>query len=570
MFCFSRRWAVFSAMILTLAGMGTARPAAGEPLSDLVSRQIESLLAPVSSASSSLGPARIQSRDDLLRFYRERGFDPAWVSEQGVSPQVRSLVSALRAVSRDGLDAKKYHLAEIEQLLTLEEDYRRYEIIYDPLRMAQLDLLLSDAFMALASHLTAGQVDPNTVHEGEWKARPRRADMVQMLHFSLQNHRIREALDDMIPPYRGYRLLREALERYRLIAAVGGWPEIAAGPVLRPGDRDPRVAQLRQRLWLVGDLVTLPQGSDAHFDGETSAALAAFQARHGLAPDGVLGPNSLRELNYTVEERIRQVELNLERWRWLPKDLGRRYILVNIADFRLQVVENDRVVMSMPVVVGTSYRKTPVFSGRMTYLEFAPFWGVPETILKEDKLPKIRANPGFVAAHHYEIVPWSGPEWARVNPWKIDWRKVDAENFPGLLRQKPGPWNPLGQVKFMFPNEFDVYLHDTSEPHLFTQRTRSFSSGCIRIERPADLAQYLLAGDDEWDCDRLLQLLNAPTPRQVRLKNPVPVHLLYWTAWVDAAGRVHFRNDFYERDADLDLALRHREKMQQVAAAATR
>jgi murein L,D-transpeptidase YcbB/YkuD len=229
---------------------------------------------------------------------------------------------------------------------------------------------------------------------------------------------------------------------------------------------------------------------------------------------------------------------------------------VNIADFSLEVVEGGVVVMRMPVVVGTSYRKTPVFSGLMRYVEFAPYWGVPPTILREDKLPKIKANRDYLRLAHFEIVPWNGPPGEVLDPETIDWKNVTAENFPGLLRQKPGPWNPLGRVKFIFPNAFDVYLHDTPEHYLFEKNRRSYSSGCIRIARPEDLAQYLLEGQKGWDCERIADAMNSPVPVVEPLQEPLPVHILYRTAWIDAAGALEFRKDVYLRDVDLDLALR--------------
>jgi murein L,D-transpeptidase YcbB/YkuD len=325
---------------------------------------------------------------------------------------------------------------------------------------------------------------------------------------------------------------------------------------------------LRKRLWIGGDLSYSGDENDLQYDEPTARALGRFQARHGLSADRALGPKTLRELNRTVGQRIEQIEINLERWRWLPKDLGDRHIRVNIADFQLQVREGDRTVMSMPVVVGTSYRETPVFSDRMTYLEFAPYWGVPQTILEEDKLPEIRKNINYLDAHNFEIIPWNGPGWARIDPRTIDWDRVTAEDFPGLLRMRPGPWNPLGQVKFMFPNEFDVYLHDTPERHLFAHNRRLYSSGCIRIERPIDLAQYLLEGEEEWgDCSTLLDLFNGAEPRRVDLAKSLPVHLLYWTAWVDASGSVQFRPDVYERDADLIQALENQRQSRHYADA---
>jgi murein L,D-transpeptidase YcbB/YkuD len=259
-----------------------------------------------------------------------------------------------------------------------------------------------------------------------------------------------------------------------------------------------------------------------------------------------------------VEERIRQIEINLERWRWLPKTLGNRYLLVNIAGFNLTVVEDGKTVLEMAVVVGTPFRRTPVFSANLSYLIFSPYWNVPVTILREDKLPLIKADPGYVAAHHYEIVSWQDFPNRLLDPKSIDWSRITARNFPGLLRQKPGPWNPLGRVKFMFPNDFSVYLHDTPDRHLFAREQRSFSSGCIRIERPFELALYLLQGQEGWDADSIRGAMTSNVTRRVDLRQRIPVHILYQTAWVDDQGRLQTRPDLYQRDAALYDALRDR------------
>ncbi|WP_305041654.1 L,D-transpeptidase family protein [Geoalkalibacter sp.] len=512
-----------------------------------------------------VGEERILPHDEVPTFYAQRDHAPAWFDAGALSPQAEPLLSELRAADQHGLNTQDYHLAAIAVLLAKVQGAAPQDLLADSLSAAQLDVLLTHAFLLHAARLTSGQVDPNRLFPGEWQVQLRKADGVAVLGAALASGQVGEALRGLSPPQSGYAKLREVLGDYRRIAEQGGWPEVPDGPTLRRGESDPRVPLLRERLWISGDLKALPEEQGDLYDAETAAAVWRFQRRHGLSADRVVGPKTLAELNRPVEERIRQIELNLERYRWLPKDLGRRHIRVNIADFTLQVIEAEQVVMRMPVVVGTHVRKTPVFSGRMTYLEFAPYWGVPPTILAKDKLPRLRKDPGYFDANHYEILPWQGPPGARIHPDDIDWRRVTARSFPGLLRQRPGPWNPLGQVKFMFPNEFDIYLHDTPDRHLFRQAQRTFSSGCIRIQRPADLAQYLLEDDPQWDCERLHLALNASEPQRVMLRRPMPVHLLYFTAWVDAEGIVQFRRDLYERDAVLDLALRKHQDASRLA-----
>jgi murein L,D-transpeptidase YcbB/YkuD len=494
--------------------------------------------------------------DLLPGFYQSREYAPAWIDDFGLTAAGGHLLNLLRSADEHGLCPEDYHLVRIEAVVELVADYRRYGILFDPVYMARLDLLLTDAFLLYAAHLVEGRVDADEVHEG-WRARPRKVDMVWLLNNALSGDRVEPVLADIAPPHPGYLLLREELERYRRISALGGWPGIPAGPVLRAGDTDPRLPWLRLRLLASNDLPEPEVTGGELFDKETAAALVRFQQRHGLNGDGVLGPKTLAALNVSVEVRIRQIEINLERWRWLPKDLGDRHVVVNIADFQLAVMEGTQTVMTMPVVVGTAYRKTPVFSARMDHLIFAPYWNVPPTILREDKLPKIKADPGYVQRQHFEIVRGTEEKPTFLDPWKISWRKVTAATFPGYLRQNPGPKNPLGRVKFMFPNAFDVYLHDTPDKHLFGRDARTFSSGCIRIQRPSDLARCLLA-EQGWSNDRILAAMARNTPLRVPLVRPLPVHLLYWTAWVDPEGILQFRDDIYLRDLDLDRALSQR------------
>lgn len=542
-------------LLAALCGLAAPGSCAATPLSQLVADELRLLFGAEPVPSVSLDRQILLNASILPRFYRERNYRPAWINDLGLSDTGRALLDVLRGAADEGLCPEDYHLGRLEALAGVDADPRSYGILFDPGYMGRLDLLLSDAFLLYVAHLSGGRVDPVTVHEG-WRARRRQTDLSGVLAMVVEEGRpLAEALAELGPPGEGFQRLREALAGYRRIAALGGWPQVPPGPVLRSGARDGRLPALRQRLVASGDLAEPALSAGILFDAATEDALRHFQERHGLDADGVLGAKTLVALNVSVEARIRQLELNLERQRWLPWSLGRRHLLVDVADFRLKVVEEGRTVMTMAAVVGTAYRKTPVFSARMTYLEFAPYWSVPPTILREDKLPLIRSDPGWLARHHYEIVRWEGGEPVAVAPATVDWGRVTARTFPGTLRQKPGPWNPLGRVKFMFPNRFAVYLHDTPDRHLFARDVRSYSSGCIRIERPVDLAQYLLEGKAGWDCERILAEVARSAPLQVGLPQPLPVHVLYRTAWVAEDGSVQFREDVYLRDLDLQLAL---------------
>ncbi len=271
-----------------------------------------------------------------------------------------------------------------------------------------------------------------------------------------------------------------------------------------------------------------------------------------------MGPATLDALNVPVNKRLRQIELNMERWRWLPRNLGKRYILVNIAGFSLDVYEDNRHMMDMRVVVGRQYRRTPVFSKDMTYLVISPYWHIPPNIALKDKLPLIRKNPGYLEQERIRVFHGAGAEMREIDAKTVDWATITGRNFSYRLRQDPGPFNALGRVKFMFPNKYNVYLHDTPSQELFAKTVRTFSSGCIRIEKPIELAEYLLKDYPEWTRERILSTADRRIERTVQIKKPLPVHLLYWTAWIDRDGRMQFRNDIYKRDELLDRALQEK------------
>jgi murein L,D-transpeptidase YcbB/YkuD len=502
------------------------------------------------AATARVAAPKLSSNGLLIDLYSSRDYRPLWLEGWQLTGESESMLEALREAGAQGLCANDYLLGELEGLLRIQADFGRRHLPLAPENRALLDLFLSQAFFTYATDMVEGQVDPALAHV-DWRARRRKANLIKLLEYALDNHRLPQVLSDISPPHREYRQLLELLRRYQGLAAHGGWPRIEGGRSIQSGQRDPRLAPLRRLLQVTGDLAA-GFDPDAVYDEATEAAVRRFQSRHGLVDDGVVGPKTLAVMNVPIEERIRQLELNLERWRWMPKSFGKRYIRVNIADFSLKVVDNGETVMSMPVIVGTRYRKTPVFSARMTYLEFAPYWTVPLTILREDKLPRIRRNLDYLSENHFRVISRGDGETA-LDPQSIDWSSVRAGNFPGLLRMDPGPWNPLGRVKFIFPNRFNVYLHDTNERGLFDNNVRSFSSGCIRVERPRELVRYLL-GDDVSD-EQLDDLLNAAAPMRVSIE-PLPVHVQYWTAWVDDEGRANFREDVYLRDLDLDVALR--------------
>ncbi|PNU20343.1 peptidoglycan-binding protein [Geothermobacter hydrogeniphilus] len=537
-----------SLLFLILFSFCRPGPVMAAPLVDEVREQLRFLLEDAAPAVELPGIRQLLVNPRLRQFYRQRNHVPAWMNNLGLTTMAHQLLDVLRASGDKGLCSDHYHLQELEPLVRYEADSLRAGVLFDARYQALIDLLLTDAYFGYAVDISGGRIPPVAGQRRKGLDR-----LIPYLEKALGSGQITAGLERLEPRQPGYLALRDELQRLRALSAYGGWPTVPAGEVLRPGMRDERLPVLRNRLFFGGDLQPYAAWDEKNYGPETEQAVRRFQLRHGLREDGVLGTMTLAELNLPVEARIRQISYNLQRWRSEPDSFGGRSLQVNIAAFRLDVVENGETVMSMPVVVGTPYRKTPNFSAQLRYLEFAPFWYVPKTILREDKLPIIRRDPGWLTRHHYEILSWVGKGERLLDPEKLDWSKIHADNFPGILRMRPGPWNPLGRVKFMFPNRYAVYLHDTDSPQLFDRNARLFSSGCIRVERPLDLAEYLLQSLDGWDCDRILAAMNGDRTLKVDLLEPIPVHIFYWTAWVDSAGRVQYRSDIYQRDADLEI-----------------
>ncbi len=492
---------------------------------------------------------RIRARNALPDFYLRRGWTPVWLDGRVLSSCARAVVERIRDAGVDALDPADYHLEPLDELLAgLGEGST------DPSELVDLELLLTDAWLTLGSHLLQGRVDP-VLLEPEWLANRRNLDMAATLEEALAGGDPGGFLETLVPAQPGYHRLREELARLRGVAAAGGWGTVAEGPTLRPGEEDPRVTALRRRLVTGGSLSAEEDAGGRLFDPALAAAVARFQRRHGLEPDSAVGARTVAALNVPVEARIRQLAVNMERWRWLPQELGSTHVRVNIADYRVEVREEGSVALEMRAVVGRTYRQTPMFSGLMTYLVLAPYWHVPPGIAANDKVPELKRNPGYLASQEMTLLDLATNR--PVDPASVDFQSLTGAEFNRRyrIRQDPGPLNALGRVKFMFPNRHNVYLHDTPSRELFGRVERAFSSGCIRLERPLELAEYLLAGDPDWPSARIRSVASGAQETTVRLREPVPVHILYWTAFADEEGTVHFRPDVYDRDAPVRRAL---------------
>jgi murein L,D-transpeptidase YcbB/YkuD len=443
----------------------------------------------------------ICSPESLQRFYERRGNTLAWSNGDHVSLDAAALVRAIEQSGDDGLTPGDYHLGALRRLLA-----------QDAANRSDLDLLLTDAFLLLGAHLAGGRVNPVSI-EPTWCLPPEKVDVAAVLDSALQNHNVEESIARLAPRDTAYVRLRSELTRLRRLESGGGWARV---------DDAKRADQIAVRLGV--PLPPAPQQLDAK--------VREFQLLHGLEADGIVGPRTLHELNVAVADRVRQIELNMERWRWMPAALGDRYGVINIPEFRFRVLDRGREMLAMAVVVGKEFQRTPVFSSEITQVILSPDWNVPESIAWKELWPKARRNRRFLASEHIEVLAG------------------------GRLRQKPGPWNALGFLKFNLPNRFGVYLHDTPARHLFAENIRTFSHGCIRIEKPVDLAEYLLADDTAWPRQRIVEVSQSGITRTINVAAPLPIHVFYWTAFVDADEVLHFAPDVYHRDADLDHAMR--------------
>jgi len=482
---------------------------------------------------------------DLAQLYAKRDYQPLWLTIDGIRPEAFLLIERLEASNSHGLDPADYQLAKIYELIDT----------VDVVARAELDMLLIKAFRLYRDDLQTGSTSPRDV-DPKWFVAQHRSDLLTSLEETLNNGTFLTNLDQLPPQGPGYVRLRSALNHYRQLQEKGGWPRIDThGQTLKPGDKHPAVPLLRIRLALTDDYRS-PFAFSKTFDAALVEAVIRFQNRHGLKADGRVGPRTLAVLNVPVAQRIEQILVNLERWRWGPSRFEPRHILVNMAAFRLDVIDNEQRTLSMKVIIGKPYRSTPAFSQTMTHLVINPYWNIPNSIAMRDVIPRIRRNQEYLTRQKIRIFRTSENQVTEIDPASIDWQNFDQAGFPFMLRQDPGPRNALGRVKFAMPNRFSIYLHDTPQRHLFQRKVRTFSSGCVRLEKPLELARHILWHEPGWDNGKVNRQLESSHRRVVKLQNPLPVHLVYWTAWVDRDNTLQFREDVYRRDKLMRQALR--------------
>jgi murein L,D-transpeptidase YcbB/YkuD len=451
------------------------------------------------------------------------------------------LVTILVSAGLDGLPTEGLHLTTIAQR----------QAVSGTANLAEQDLLITDALLRYASAMRGQRVDPTHLEDDWFLPTP----PFNALAF-LQDHArdMPTALRNLAPPYAGYQLLRQKLADLKAIAAAGDWPKVPTGASIKPMEVDERIPAVRLRLIASGEFVSDDAASPL-YDEALQAAVQLFQRRHGLADDAVLGRQTVAAMNVSAAQLAHQVAVNMERWRWLPQRLEDDHIVVNVPGAWLEVVDRGRAVLSMRVVVGDPDHPTPALHAQMTSLVLNPTWRVPSSIATAEILPKLKKDPGYLIANDLELVseafPPGSPESQGVG---IAWQ--ERSSIPWPIRQRAGSDNALGRIKFNIPNNDDIYLHDTPNHKAFARALRALSHGCVRLEKPDQLALYVLK-DKDWSQQKLDSEIDAGTTRTVVLGKHLPVWLLYWTNWVDADGILQIRDDLYGRDQRLAAALAH-------------
>ncbi|HMA22316.1 MAG TPA: L,D-transpeptidase family protein [Gemmatimonadaceae bacterium] len=463
------------------------------------------------------------------KLYKIYGDNALWLAADGLhNDRTLALANAVLQAEQDGMRMDAYPVGHLAQSMATIDQIAKPT----PDQLADADVILTASFVALGEDYLTGQVDPKTVAQN-WHIDPADEQVDGALAKAIQFSAIDKAITYLRPGDPDYTGLRKELDRFQKIVVNGGWPGVPSGEAVKPGEKmaAARVAALRQRLAAEG-FAPPPSQSNAQpapnvYDHALAEAVANFQSHHGIAVDSMLGKETVDALNQSAVYRASQIAANLERLRWLPRTFGSRYIYVNVPAFRLEAYDKGQKALDMKVIVGQDYedKATPVFSDVMETVVFRPYWNVTPDIAAKEIFPKMNADPGYLAAHHYELYKEGGET---------------------RVRQKPGEDNSLGYVKFLFPNDFNIYLHDTPNHELFEKDVRAFSHGCIRVEKPSDLAQWVLG----WDAAKVDAAMHGSDNNAVKVPQKIPVYIVYGTAYI-RDGQLYFGNDLYDRDDKL-------------------
>ena len=475
-------------------------------------------------------PAYRKFQPQYSDFYKQRNYEFAWFDSSGITEQANNFMNLIGNAVNTYNDSSLYNKELTKDVDAFKKDTADTVISKTP-DIAETELLLTGQFFMYASKLYNGSdID---VQELGWFIPRKKLDLSVLLDSLIQNKSDIKSTE--FPLSDEYKKLLDFLPVYNKIAQSGNWDSIAY-PVkaLHTGSKSPVIRVIKQRLYALGDLAE--DDSSTVYDSALADAARNFQTRMGLKPDGVIGKTFLKQLNVTPRQRIQQIMINLERLRWMPKMSDSAMIIVNIPEYKMYVYDGGQLQFDMDVVVGAAATGTVIFTGNLKYIVFSPYWNIPPSIIKKEILPGITKNPNYLADHHMEKYG------------------TGAEGLP-MIRQLPGPDNALGRVKFLFPNNFDIYFHDTNNPNAFNASNRNISHGCIRLSEPKKLAMYLLKDQPDYTEERVDSLMDLDKEKWVTLKHTVPVMISYYTAFVDDNGKLNFRNDIYKHDSAMAAKL---------------
>lgn len=483
-------------------------------------------------------PVSDSLKNEVNQFYIRRVYQFAWFNKGGITDAAFNFYSQLQSYSRDFADSS-LHNPRLDTLITaVQTDEKQF--LTQENRVQQLELLLTTTFFTYAHRVYGGITqDPLDL---EWFI-PRKKKNYQILLDSLVSLSKGERIQEPVNQY--YIRLKEKLRLYRDIQKKGGLPMVVTDKKsLSVGDSNACLVMAKQHLLLTGDLKA--NDNSIVFTDSLAKAIMNFQGRMGLTETGKLDLATINELNRPIDFRIKQMMVNMERLRWVPVEVEKDHLLVNIPEFRVHIFENGKLSWAMNVVVGKAAKQTSIFKGNLSQIVLNPYWGIPTSIARNEILPILKRNPSYLSRNNMEVL--SGGKV--VNPDGINWNSYKT-SVPFTFRQRPGKNNALGKIKFLFPNNFHIYLHDTPAKGLFGETKRAFSHGCIRVQEPKRLALYLLRANPTWNEEKVDKILKTDRETIIRVHPTVPVYIAYFTAWVDSKGQLNFRNDLYHLDDKL-------------------
>lgn len=517
----------------------------------------------------------------VTEFYAYRECNPVWYSEGKNKHLGAEAINVIYKANEDGLDREDYNYGALQKKLSDLVGNVLTVHPPTPTEIARFDILMTDAYLALAEDMRYGKLDVSQ-NDFSWEIVNDKIDLSKTLSESIDRDEVTTYMNGHIPAHPLYEKLKEAYGHYQTLASIhGGRPQVSVSAKPEVGDSSQAVAELRERLNIYYPMVeytnyvevdttretlkvftnladstykivdTLYFAADslylpAVFDTTLQEYVREFQWQYGLKPDGEFGSQTMAALNVTLEDRVKQIAINLDRWRWCNRRWGEQHLMVNIPAYIVQAYESDELVHEQITVVGSRIHRTPVFQDMMLFVEFNPYWNVPYSISSREILPKLRTDDNYLARNNMLLL--SGGK--KVNPANVDWSEIYSNNFPYRIRQEPGPKNALGRVKFLFPNEYSIYLHDTPSQKPFKETIRAYSHGCVRLYEPIRFAEYILDGS-KYDAEKIKKTLDRKKNKRIELDEPIPIYILYFTTWVDKENNLRFQPDVYKRDRDL-------------------